>query len=245
MRIRRRNTKLIGIIVICLIIGASIPAVLQYLEHRQLQRVHRALMERALVINGARVRYSNVLNFNQARQNVVSERLNNEDYQETIKQYTKTELSWGDNLTYSELYNWTLWVIDYAKKYNSLYDNVHWRDVALSMAAIFEKETGWVNYSVLDNGLSTGVPSIRFDTARWVAMKLGESFDEVAFQENVEQQIQYATYYYYCMLQEKKDVYLAAGAYNTGPKGIYAENQRTEDYYFDVRGRIAYLADIF
>jgi hypothetical protein len=151
-------------------------------------------------------------------------------------------LSKKDLATEEEIYNRAYWTVKYAKELNSLYKDMDYLFVAKMMTAIIGRETSWVNYANLDSGLSTGVVSMRYSTARLIANKLNEPFNKQYFSQDVKKQIKYGIYYLYEQIDRfDGDYHSAIIAYNKGPNGVKANEPRFENYFFNVLGRLEYF----
>lgn len=145
----------------------------------------------------------------------------------------------NDLMTHKQAYDRTNWIMKYAMELNYMYPQIHHRRVAKDFFAIVEVETKFINYRSLDNGLSFGVCSMKFDTAEWIAEQLDEPFNRYEIVSDVETQIKYAVWYYYYLLKFYDDRYSAMLGYNVG-LGLDKNSEKWRNYFYAVIGRLAY-----
>ena len=142
--------------------------------------------------------------------------------------------SW-DKITRSEAYNRVDSIIFWSNYYNYMYD-IDPDKVSLIMYSLIEYETAFVNWKSLDNGMSFGVISMRWDTAKIYAKKTGVSMDNIS--NDTRKQIRLAVYYFYDKLQKYGDTNKAILSYN---RGSASGGRIYHEYVFKVLGRYNYL----
>ena len=171
----------------------------------------------------------------------------------------RNDLEDSDKLNYYQARERAKNLIKAAKRYNHIYPNKSVKQALYEGMGIIETETRFVNFGKLDNGISFGFISMRWDTAQWVANKLNENYDFVCNKENpskehmmshkydrwyliehTEKQANYFYYYYYTAAKKNNgDLRATAVCYN---EGINVKIDKLEpkwrNYYFLVSGRV-------
>lgn len=150
-----------------------------------------------------------------------------------------SKLDSNDRLKYKEAYHRVNSIIYYSKRFNDMYF-IHPGRVAKDLFAIPSYETSWVNYKKLDNGLSFGWISMRYDTAKWIADKNNWKYNKDRLLNNPYEQGKYLVWYYYYALDKfNGDRYKAIISYNVG-LSRNLRDKRWRSYFFNVYGRIKY-----
>jgi hypothetical protein len=151
----------------------------------------------------------------------------------------RPELDTADAMTFKQAQKRVDSIIEWSKKLNYMYPEVHYKRVAKDVFAIVELETGFVNYNnYIDNGTSFGVFSMQWSTAKGIANSRGWKYDRDLLAEDTNTQAKLAVYYYYHQLQQKKDRFTAIMSYNN--PSVDENKERWRKYVMEVLGRITY-----
>lgn len=151
----------------------------------------------------------------------------------------KSNLNHNDLATKEEIKNRVSLIIKKAEDFNYIYSDIDYKQVALDFFAIIEHETCFVNYAELDKGLSGGIISMRFSTAKEESDELDLEFNKNKFIEDIDYQITLGIYHYYRLIEKfEGDRRSAWTAYNTGSN--FEMNEHWLDYTFQIEGRINY-----
>jgi len=145
-------------------------------------------------------------------------------------------------LSLDEIENRVDSVFKYAEEYNHLYPDTDYRLVGLYVTALIEHETRFVNFRSLDDGISFGVPSIRWTTVDGLSNKYDVSYNRDDIISNTDLQIRFAVLYFYDNLSRFGCTEKAIISYNLGHNATLAQ-ERTETYYFIVKGIVSYYLD--
>jgi soluble lytic murein transglycosylase len=112
----------------------------------------------------------------------------------------------------------------------------------LLVTAIIETETNFVSRSDYDDGRSIGISSMRIDTARWVARKLGVEYNNWRMLDASDLGIRFTVYYLGIAEQRYNEIYRVIISYNQGfNKAEEKEMDKLyNNYLFKVLGRYNY-----
>lgn len=154
----------------------------------------------------------------------------------------KIDLNYDDLATEEEIENRVSLIIEKARDYNYIYPDINYQQVALDFFAIVEHESSFVNYAELDDGLSGGIISMRFSTAKEESKKLDLSYNKTKFIQNMDYQITLGIYHYYKLIEKYDgDRRNAWTAYNTGSN--FKIKEHWLDYTFQIEGKISYYEE--
>jgi len=140
-----------------------------------------------------------------------------------------------DKITRKQAYDRVNSLIYWSNYYSYMHD-IDSDKVALVIYSILEYETAWVNWRKLDNGLSFGVTSMRWTTAKGYCNKASVSMNNIS--KDTHKQIKIATYYFYSKLSKYDDINKAILSYNRGSGDA---DRMYHEYVFKVLGRYNYL----
>ena len=131
----------------------------------------------------------------------------------------------------------------YSQKYNYMYPSIDAEEVFISIFSTVIHETRFVNYRELDNGMSFGWISMRWDTAREMCRKYNIDYDyEYEFYNNDMQGKMVVRYFYRSLQKFNGDINKSIIAYN---RGIYTnfEEYKYRKYFYEVNGIKNYIID--
>jgi len=203
-------------------------------------------MSATIIIKGNIIKANNIDRDNEliiSDERLISFMIDRANYMNKKAVSNRRLLRQSDLASDKEIRNRVHLIIDKSHKYNYMYPNIDYKRVALDYFAIVEHETAFINYQNLDNGLSGGIISMQFATAKIISRNMDMYYNKTKFINDMEYQISLGIIHYYDLLREfdgnRRDAWTA---YNTGRN--WKIDNHWLDYTFQVGGRIDYYNDI-